>query len=198
MQISNNLVVVDVETTGPNPFVHDLLSIAFVPVRYPEKSLSIYVRTVPMSWSDFGRSNFKRFQDDWNRLAVSPAEAVRQIEWYLADLIPNEAATLVGHNVGFDVSFLKKLAHLAGLVQLPRISHRSVDTHTLLYLAAQQHAIPIDAVSSDAAFELLKISPPLPERHTALGDAMATRFLFLRLLDLLDPRASETFRRVAR
>lgn len=198
MQISNNLIVVDVETTGPNPFVHELLSIAFVPVLYPEHTLSLHVRSVAMSWSDFGRLNFKKFEDDWNRFAVAPNEAVQQIERYLTELIPNDAATLVGHNVGFDMSFLRKLAHLAGLDQLPRISHRSIDTHTLLYLAAKQHAVPNSVVSSDAAFELLNISPPSRERHTALGDAMATRALFLRLLDLLDPQANQTLQRLAR
>jgi len=198
MQLSHNLIVVDVETTGPNPFVHDLLSVAFVPVLTPERPLSVHVRSTELSWTDFARTNFSKFDQEWNQLAVSPQDALQRIEAYLDDVLPNDVATLVGQNVGFDLSFLRKLAFLCGRIQVPRISHRAIDTHTLLYLASLQQALPFNAVSSDAAFEFLGVSPPAHHRHTALGDALATRLLFLRLMDLLDPHAAQGPRRRVR
>lgn len=197
MELRNNLVVVDVETTGPDPFIHDLLAVALVPVLRPERAMVVYVRDDELSWTDFGRENFRKYEDDWNRLALAPIDAFGEIEQYFEHLLPDETATMVGHNVGFDLTFLRKLAFLSNRPTLPRISHRSIDTHSLLYLAALQHGWPT-ALSSDAAFELLNISPPDNQRHTALGDALATRLLFLRLLDILNPASRQSLRRSIR
>lgn len=195
MKLSKNLCVIDVETTGPSPFVHDLLSVAFVPVMMPERALSVFVRHSSLEWTDFGRENFKKFDHDWNQHAVAPSDACHRIESYLELLFQGEPATLIGHNVGFDVSFLRKLALSIGKFQLSGISHRSIDTHTMLYVAATQGAIPFDATSSEAAFEFLGIMPPLHLRHTALGDAIATRAMFLRLLDVFESDTSRQLRR---
>ena len=99
--------------------------------------------------------------------------------------------TVVGHNVGFDVAFLRQLAFQAGLNEVPLISHRVIDTHTMLYLLHLSGVIPEDALSSDGAFRHFEIGPQAFARHTALGDALATRELFMRVLELWD-RASAT------
>lgn len=128
---------------------------------------------------------------------MSVADAYDEIDSYLAELLPNDVATLVGHNVGFDLAFLRKLAHIGQQPSLPRISHRSIDTHTLLYLASVNHDWP-SALSSDAAFELLHVMPEISERHTALGDAIATRQLFIKLMDALSIESRHPLRRSAR
>ena len=65
----------------------------------------------------------------------------------------------------------------------PQFSHRSIDTHTLLWTLASLGMVPPSACSSDGAFGHYKVSPPKELRHTALGDALATRDLLEAILD---------------
>jgi DNA polymerase III epsilon subunit-like protein len=109
-----------------------------------------------------------------------------KIERYLSSVFPGEAVTPVGHNVGFDVAFLRKLAFLGGRNEITAISHRALDTHTMLYLLHLKGRVPPSALSSDGAFEYFGIRVPDNERHTALGDALATRELVLRIFEMLE------------
>jgi DNA polymerase III subunit epsilon len=106
------------------------------------------------------------------------------IEEYVRTTFGGEEVTLVGHNIGFDVAFLRKLAFEGGREQLAGISHRALDTHTLLYVLALENRIPVSATKSDGAFRHFGIQVPPSKRHTALEDARATRALLLAILDL--------------
>ncbi len=178
---NHNLVVVDIETSGPNPFVHEALSIAIVPLSSIIAPLSIYIRHVDIKWTNFSRNLFANFSDKWESLAVSPAEACDIIENYLCDNFAGQDITPIGHNIGFDVAFLRKLAFLGGRSELKFLSHRAIDTHTMLYLLYLKNIIPREALTSDGAFKYFNIRVPHHERHTALGDAMATKKLFFDL-----------------
>jgi DNA polymerase-3 subunit epsilon len=181
---TSNLLVIDIETTGPNPFLHDPLSVALVPVQGRTAPAEINVRIDNPAWTSYGLRNFKAFEDDWKRSALNPGDAVHEIESYLGRVSPREEAVLVGHNVGFDMSFLRKLAYLAGQEAIKGLCHRTLDTYTLLYLALSRGLVPQSALSSDGAFEFFAIRVPSERRHTALGDALATRELFAKLLKL--------------
>lgn len=185
MEMSKELIVIDVETTGDNPFVHDVLSVALVPVIAPWEPLVVHVRQDEPRWSEFGRQNFKLFTQEWNQCAVTPKEAMKGINEYLDRHLSGLTATLVGHNVGFDLTFLRKLAGQGGCSGLDRVAHRTIDTHTLLYLCWLQGRIPDEARASEGAFAAFGIGVNKQERHTALADAMATKALFLRLVDML-------------
>ena len=91
----------------------------------------------------------------------------------------------MGHNIAFDIAFLQRLYRLAGATYAADFSHRTVDTHSLLWALMSAGKLP-DVRSSDAAFAHFDIAPPPALRHTALGDAVATRELVERLLDLLE------------
>jgi DNA polymerase-3 subunit epsilon len=198
MDLTSDLIAVDVETTGPNPFVHDLLSLALVPIVGESEPLLVYVRPEQLKWSPFAFQNFQRFDHDWQTFAVSPPEALFKIENYLSRLLKGQPATLVGHNVGFDMGFLRKLAFLCGKTEIQGVSHRTLDTHTLLYLAWLQGKLPHTALTSDGAFQSLGIGPPAETRHTAQGDALATKTLFLRLVALLSAYPMSSMKNVAR
>lgn len=179
----NNLVVVDIETSGVNPFLHDVLAIGFVPINPTRPSTAFYIRHDDIRWTEWARKGFEKYASEWDQKSVSPIQACDQIEKYLKQNFPDGPATPVGHNVGFDLAFLRKLAFLGGREQLANLSHRAVDTHTLLYLLHLAGRIPLGALNSDGAFQHFGIGVPEAVRHTALGDALATRELLICLLD---------------
>ena len=180
-----DIVVLDVETTGTNPVIHDPVSVAFVPLADHLPTLSLAIRPPSPVWSEYAAANFSRFRSEWAHSALSPTEALVQAEQYLGRICEGRDAIVVGHNVGFDLAFLRKLATYSGKEDVTGISHRSVDTHSILFAAWLLGRIPEEALTSDGAFHYFQIIVPPEARHTALGDAIATKALFIRILELL-------------
>lgn len=179
-----NPVVIDTETTGTNPCIHDLLSVALTPLDRGKPNLLLFVRSKRDAWSKNARDYFRGYRQKWDASAVSPEDALEEIERYLADNFDGPV-TLIGHNVGFDLAFLRRLAAEASKEEVSLVSHRTIDTYTLLVSLYLKGRIPETALSSDGAFEHFGIEVAEETRHTALGDALATRELFSRLLDQL-------------
>lgn len=176
--------MVDVETSGANPFRNEVLAVALVPLLSDAAPLDLYVRPNKIVWNVHAKEMFKGYQERWEERAVDPQAACEHIERYLADTFPSRPVTPIGHNIGFDVAFLRKLAFLGGRDQLAHLSHRGIDTHTILYLLHMQDKVPEVALTSDGAFRHFDIRVPDADRHTAIGDALGTKQLMLRLLDL--------------
>ncbi|MCA1971925.1 MAG: 3'-5' exonuclease, partial [Caenispirillum sp.] len=86
-------------------------------------------------------------------------------------------AVLVGHNIGFDLALLRRECSLAGL---PPPAPPTLDT---LLLAGLLFPDMTD-LSLEALGERLGVD--IHGRHTALGDALVTAELYVRLLPLLD------------
>jgi DNA polymerase-3 subunit epsilon len=181
-EATRNLLLVDLETTGPSPFLHSPLAVGLLPLLSEAPPLLVYVRPNDWTWSTFARTNFHRFSDEWENNAVSPAAAYELIETYVHSCFEDEPVTLVGHNVGFDISFLGKLAVLSGREGFKVFSHRSLDTHTMLYLLYLQDKVPRSALTSEGAFNHFGIEVAPGMRHTALGDVIATRILLSHVL----------------
>ena len=148
---TQNLVVIDLETTGTNPFFHDVLAVGLVPLMQPAPPRVVYVRPEEPRWSRYAKVNFEKFAETWESHAVPPEAACETIERYLEEVFHGEEVTPIGHNVGFDVAFLRKLAFLAGKDELRAVSHRTLDTHTMLYLLFLNGRLPASALSSDGA-----------------------------------------------
>jgi DNA polymerase-3 subunit epsilon len=87
-------------------------------------------------------------------------------------------AVLVAHNAAFDMKFLSLEAGAEG----PRFDQPVLDT---VLLAAHLHG-QSDSLTLDALAERFAVDLPAAHRHTALGDALATADVFLRLLDMLE------------
>jgi DNA polymerase III subunit epsilon len=95
-----------------------------------------------------------------------------QFHKYLGD------AVLVAHNADFDLAFLRPEEERLGL----RFDHPLLDT--LLISAALHDHLPAHSLDDIAA----RFGIVLIDRHKALGDAIGTAQLFLRMLDLLEAR----------
>lgn len=184
-----DLIIIDIETSGTNPFRHEILAIGLVPFDDNLPPAEIYIRPMEIEeikWTDFAQKNFEHFREVWEKKAISPDEACAAITQYLTTTFSGQTVTSVGHNIGFDVAFLRKLAFQSGQDQIAGLSHRVVDTHTLLYILAKSGKIPIEAVSSNGAFKYFGINIDEKDRHTAIGDAMATRKLLSHIFEYFD------------
>jgi len=89
---------------------------------------------------------------------------------------------LVAHNAAFDMRFLQLKEAVTGL----RFDQPVLDTLLLSALLQPEHGSHrLDAIATRFGIEVLG-------RHTALGDALTTAEVFLRLLQLLKGRGIET------
>ena len=163
-------VVVDVETTGTNAEMADLVEIAAVRVKGGK---------IADRWSTFvnpGRTIFGNqmhgITDKDVKGAPSPAEAARKALAFVGD------ATIVGHSVGFDIAFLE-----AALGDGTRIEKgRYLDTLTLAR----------DGYPDLASYTLGELSKffgiELKQAHRALPDAEATAELLVTMAKELPGR----------
>lgn len=198
------LLVIDTETGGIDPDRHSLLSVAAVvwadgriegeiQILVGEADVTVTARALEINRIDLV---------EHARGAVPPAEALSRLlgfvaEHFQAELAAGEQVVLVGHNVGFDVGFLRRLCRLAGAAFPPVFSHRMLDTASVLRFLSLAGFVPATAVASTEAFAHLGVHIPPELRHTALGDARATADLLARLIGLVLPARVETVASVA-
>ncbi len=95
----------------------------------------------------------------------------------------NQQSLLAGHNVHFDIAFLKAFFSANRKDFSEFFSHRVIDTSSILHYLYLAGKLKQKAVSSDEAFQLFDIE--VEGRHTALGDALATAKLFSKLLTMI-------------
>jgi DNA polymerase III epsilon subunit-like protein len=190
------LLVIDTETGGTDPERHSLLSLAGVvwengAIRgeieflVAEPDFSVTARALEINRIDLVAHS---------RLAVAPRIASGLLEAFVAghfndQIEAGEGVVLAGHNVNFDLGFLKRLYRVAGVTFPTFFSHRVVDTASVLRLLAIAGRLPSTAVASSEAFAHLGIAVSAEERHTALGDARATALLLTRLVELISVTA---------
>ena len=97
-------------------------------------------------------------------------------------------AVLVAYNAAFDMTFLEKGAGKAGV----KFDNPVLDALLLsIYLQEERSDHTLSAAADRMGVEVVG-------RHTALGDAMTTAAIFVKLLDLLEARAIVTFGQAAR
>lgn len=177
------IIVVDTETSGPNPFVHDILSLAMVPLDRSRPELNLHVtKAGAVSWNQFARENFENFRSTWTWDAVDVRVAAITIKKYLEAMSADAQLMFAGHNVSFDRAFLQKLEHLSGIDVFRCVSHRTLDTHSLIYDRVLKGELPDTCLTSDGMFRYFGVQPAEGERHTAFADASATRDVLEKIL----------------
>jgi DNA polymerase-3 subunit epsilon len=185
----DNIVVIDTETGGTDPSEHSLLSIALVRVgRYTtdgapvsgewfvrEPVLSVTPKALEINQIDLRTIGARGY---------SPRGVCAALESFFVqqDMDPGKTI-LCGHNVAFDVGFLKRLYRLRDLNDYP-FNYRTIDTHAIMWALGAAGKMPMCS-SLDEGLAHFNIKVPEGERHTALGDAVATSKLLLSLLTLM-------------
>jgi DNA polymerase III epsilon subunit family exonuclease len=175
-------VVLDAETTGLRPAAGDrVVSLAAVRVRGGQvRQAEVFDALVnPGRPIPAASTRFHGITD----AHVAAAPSLDQV--LPAFLAFAGEAVLVGHEVSFDLHFLDREATRLGLPRLSR-AHPVLDT---LALSRAVHPVwpdhHLDAVAA-------RLGVAVRGRHSALGDALATAEVFVRLLALLRRRGVAT------
>lgn len=186
--MKNRLLFIDTETGGVNPSRHDLLSIGMV-VWESEKILDKEEILI--------KGNFRRVTKEaiainhidlksHNKIALDKEKAIEKLIKFVERNFKEKPVILAGHNVSFDIAFLKHLFEKQNIDYYKYFSHRHIDTTSILqYFGIKNNlsnAELLSFASSDKAFSNFGIHIEEEDRHTALADAFATAQLFTQLI----------------
>lgn len=171
---SLSFVIFDTETTGLNPQVDEICQIAAVRVVngkiVPGERFDMLVnpgRTIPAASTAVHHITNEMVAD-----AAPVAEAVARFHTFA------KGCVLVAHNAPFDMSFLRRRE--TGIGQ--RFDQPILDTvlcSAILYGQSAEHTL-------DALCARLHIQIPEADRHTAIGDAIATAEAFRKMIPMLE------------
>lgn len=157
------LVFLDVETTGLDPAIHEIVQVALIreaPDGTVEEELTRFVapvrRDVVSPWVH------DNVEIRWD------APAWSEVEEDVLRLL--DGAVMVGHNIRFDLGFLEAAV---GVTRMP--SYHALDTATLAY----SRMPALDSLSLGAVAGALQVEQGAP--HSALDDARTARQVFHRL-----------------
>ena len=188
--MTDRLLFIDTETGGLDPLKHSLLSIGVVV--WDKKSGELFSDEYYIYSDNYvvtkSATRINHFNlTEHNLHAVAPTIVVQKLfkirdKYFDKDgLLP-----LAGHNVTFDIQFIKQLFFQCGRSYEKLFSHRAVDTYTVIKFLTDCQLIPNSISSSASAFKYFNIT--VEGRHTALGDARATMQLYSKALLLIENR----------
>ena len=137
--MTNKILVIDTETGGLDSSEHSLLSIAGVALDIKNSTVheifNILVREPYLCVQKEAMEVNKINLNEIIQNGISPTQAVEEIVNSINKEFPfGKPVVLGGHNVSFDVSFLKRLFRLAShSYNIKQIfSHRTVDTASIV------------------------------------------------------------------
>jgi ribonuclease T len=183
-------VVVDIETAGFNPKRDALLEIAAVLLQYdlndrlqPTETHACHVEPFPGAHLDEKSLQFTGI-DPYHpfRFAKPEADALRQIFQPVRRAVRESACTraiLVGHNPGFDLSFLNAASERNRIKRNPFHPFSSFDTATLAGLAFGQTVLARAAFAAGLEWDE-------EQAHSAKYDAERTAQLFCTIVNRWD------------
>jgi len=192
------LLVIDTETSGTDPALHSILSFACLVWENGSEgnSLSFLVREASKVVADPEAMKINGIDlSDIQAKGCTPRAAVDSIDTFCAQNFPEsrrgDKVVLAGHNICFDVAFLRRLYAVAGRNFDAIFSHRMIDTASIVRFLGLAGFLDLPEPSSDSAFRHFGIAPDRNSRHTALGDARATHALLNHLIGLLCNRGGQ-------
>lgn len=179
------LLFLDTETGGLNPNVNSLLQVGLV--AYDDgkiidtKEFSIKEDCYNVTAFSL-KFNCLNLYEDIYRYGLSKDEAVQEIIHFTHKNF-EEIPILVGHNPSIDKYMVRELFNKCSLDMDKYISHRMIDTMSLIWGLNIVGKLPIETCSSNGAFKYFNIN--VEKRHHALDDCVATVKLYEELIKLI-------------
>lgn len=169
----DELVSLDLETTGLDPRTDEILSIAAVPVRAGMVHLSERFTCLvqPGRAFDIDSIRHHRLRPADVAAGLAPAEAVAALLQWLGN------RPLLGYHIGFDCAMLNRhVPTIAGFA----LANARIEL-LRRYERHLRRARPTGDLDLRFATLLSELGVPAIGRHTALGDATATALAWLAL-----------------
>ncbi|MCI8446179.1 MAG: 3'-5' exonuclease [Bacilli bacterium] len=113
---------------------------------------------------------------------ITEKEALLEIKQFLNKHFPKERALLGGHNIYFDIAFLKKLYHENNQDFSKYFQHRTIDTCFIMKFLYFCGKLPKEVQSLTSASNYFKIELNEKKRHETLYDAELTAKVFTKLM----------------
>ena len=160
------IIFIDVETTGLNPALHEIIEIAIVGDNF---AFNTKIKPQHIETASEEALKMNGYSEDEWKYAMPPEAAALEIAKHI------QGARIVGHNVRFDMDFIEELLHKYDVdVWYDR---RLIDTITL----AHEHLIDcgIKSVAMDSIRSFFGWS--MVGAHTALKDAQDCKRLYYKL-----------------
>jgi DNA polymerase III epsilon subunit-like protein len=179
--MKGKLLFIDTETGGLNSNIHSLLSIGLVTWNDGRivNQKEIYIKSPVYNVTEEAMNINKIDLKNLDKIGMNKREAKDLMIKFLKDEFKNEKITLAGHNVNFDISFLKQLFKNDFSLYF---SHRSIDTASIFKYLTIKGILKTEVVSLDDAINYFQIR--VKNRHTALDDVLATAKIFTKLIEL--------------
>lgn len=181
--IPTKMAIVDIETTGLDPVKNGILSIGAVAL---DTGTMFYVECFAQPGEEISNEALLINGFGMDEILVHPNPKKMEIkealvafgDWALA----NKVEILGGHNVSFDIGFLR--AKMAKYGAKWRFGHRYVDIHSIAYgvFVAKGLTLPEKGLDLKAVLQFTNLEEAnKKEVHSALYDAQAEAEAFSRL-----------------
>lgn len=176
-----NILVIDTETGGLDSEKHSILTIAGVCLDTDKGTVTplfdLLIREATLSVDKQAMEVNKIDLNVVVKDGLSPADAVTQIVEKLQNNFPiGKQILLAGHNVGFDVAFMKRLFRLSGTTHDfgKMFSHRVLDSASLIQYLQLVGIAEAGSPNLDMLLKVAEVPYETNMRHTAIGDARLT------------------------
>lgn len=181
---TDRILFIDTETGGYNPSIHSLLTVGLVIWENGSiiESLEISINDGHLNATKQALKINLIDLEKHREIAIPPPLAIKQIIQFVKDnFYQHEKVTLAGHNISFDIRFIRHLFDTNHYSFSEYFSHRSIDTSSILHYLYLSGKLSSKIIDSSGAFKHFGIE--VKGRHTALGDAIATAELFSKLIN---------------
>lgn len=172
------LVFLDTETGGINPKVNSLLSIGLV--IWEDKKIifekEFFVKEEQYNITPKAMEINKLNLDELKKNGMEKNKIKEEITKIIKKNFEDKAI-LAGHNINFDISFIKTIFTEKEFMNL--FSYRSIDTASIIKYISIKKNINLTSLDDAIKYYNLKIE----KRHSALDDAMVTAKIFNLLLE---------------
>jgi len=185
---SMNYLFVDTETGGLDAESASILSLGCAVASKGKilKTLEIKIKE-PCIIIRGGLEINKIDMNEHIKEALTPEESVEKFLSFVLetpDIYKNELGKIIlfGHNVYFDIIFIKRLFSFTKHIYKDTFSHRNMDTASILKYLCFKNILKEDISSLSSAIKYFGIKGG--QRHVASDDALLTAKVFQKLMEL--------------